>query len=101
MIFYPFNTSAIEHNVLMFYGAGIDGLEIAAAQPVQLVQVVVVPAVVGRAAEVPVGAVVGHDHAVLFQGAQDLLVHGRKYGDVHSGFQAQAQPHGRPGLGRC
>lgn len=46
-------------------GAGVDGFEGAARHLAQRVQLVVVPARVGGARDVPAGAVVRHDHPVL------------------------------------
>ena len=46
-------------------GGDIDSLEIGAVDQAELVQVVVVPAPIGRAGDVPGGAVIGKHHAVL------------------------------------
>ena len=61
----------------------------------QFVEVVVVPVRIGRAADVHVGAVVGHDEAVFLEGVEDYLIVGGVAGDVEAGFQAEAHAHGR------
>src|SRR5690349_16507796 len=47
--------------------ARVDDLEVPAGDGSEMVQVVVVPALARRARDVPVGAVVGHDHPVALQ----------------------------------
>src|SRR3954449_7295018 len=47
--------------------AGLHDLERRAGDPLELVEVLVVPAPVGRAGDVPVRAVVGHDHPVRLE----------------------------------
>src|SRR5262245_48078787 len=54
-------------------GGALDHLEGAAGDALQLVQVLVVPALVAAAAEVPVGAVVGDDQAVALHRQRDRL----------------------------
>ena len=50
-----------------------------------------------RAAEIPAAAVVGHDHAVVFQGLEDHAVGGRKARDVETLFEPEAFAHsGKP-----
>src|SRR5579863_3157535 len=61
--------------------SGLDGLERAAGDGLELVEIVVVPARIGVAADVPAAAVVGDDHPVGLQGREDderLTVESRK-----------------------
>src|SRR3954451_22295857 len=59
--FQPFRVSAALDR------SRLDGLEGGTGHRLQLIEVVVVPAPVGRAADVPVAAVVGDDHPVPLQ----------------------------------
>src|SRR2546429_9899246 len=55
----------------VLYGAGCHRLEGAAGNELELVQVSVVPARVGGAADEPAAAVVGDEHPVLLQRGED------------------------------
>ena len=85
-------------------GGCIDGaeghdFEIRSSECGEIVQIVVAPAIVGSSAEVHRRAVVGHDHAVLFEGFENDLVGGREAGDVEAGFEAQTHTHRSGELG--
>src|SRR6185503_15384135 len=80
----------------------IDCLEVRAGDTAQLFdQLVVVPALVGRAGDIPVRAVVGQDHAVGLERLQNDLgiVRERRY--IEAGLEAEAlaqRRHARTGL---
>ena len=57
--------------------AGVDNFEGVAGDRLEVTEVVVAPARVGGARDVPVGAVVGDDHAVLLERGADDLDFGR------------------------
>src|SRR5262249_17250295 len=61
---------------------GVDDLEHRAGDPVEGVEVVVVPARIGRAGDVVGRAVVGEDHPVLLQGPEDDLALRSERADV-------------------
>jgi len=50
------------------------------------VQIVVAEAVVGSAAEINGGAVVGEDEAIFLHGVEDDLIGRGKTGDIETGF---------------
>src|SRR3954454_19894051 len=54
-------------------GGALDDFEGTAGDPLELVEVLVVPAGIAAAADVPVGAVVGDDHAVALHRRRDHL----------------------------
>src|SRR5690606_3897637 len=56
---------------------------------------VVVPARVGRAADVPAAAVVGEEHAVSLERGEDDADLRREAGDVEVGAEPYAHAHGR------
>src|SRR6266699_220171 len=59
------------------------------------IEVVVVPARVGRAGDEPVRAVVGDDHSVLLQCGEDHLRLRARAGEREARVQAQPKAHGR------
>jgi len=72
-------------------GAGVerghlDDFEIGGENVSEIVEVGIVPTIIGGAAEVHGRAVVGKDQAVFFQGNEDDLIGGRKTGNVERGF---------------
>ena len=73
----------------------VDGLEGARRHLLELVDEGARPGRIGRPAEVPVGAVVRQDQAVLLHGPEDDLRLGRVAGDVVTGLQPEAGAHGR------
>ena len=75
--------------------ARVDDLEVAAGQAVERVQVVVVPAPVGRAAEVPRRAVVGEQRAVALQRPGDDLRLAAEAVEADARLQPHAQAHRR------
>ena len=66
----------------------------------QRAEIVIVPAIVGIAADVHRTAVVGHDHAVLFQSRQNHLRLRREPGNIVGSLQPHAHAHGR-GVSDC
>src|SRR6185369_11717447 len=70
-------------------------LEIGAVDQAQFVKVVVIPARIGRAGNVPRGSIVGQHHAVFLKRSQDHLVRRREARDVETGAQAEARAHRR------
>jgi hypothetical protein len=73
----------------------VDRLERAGRHLLELVDEGARPGRIGRPAEVPVGAVVGQDQAVLLHGAQHDLGLGRVARDVVAGLEPEAGTHGR------
>ncbi len=61
----------------------------------EIVQIVVVPAIVRRAADVHRRAVVGHDHPVFLERRENHLIRRGKSGNIEAGFQAQTHAHRR------
>src|SRR5437763_1101198 len=76
-------------------GLAAHDLEGAAGNRLQLIQVLVVPAMIGAAAEEPVGAVVGDDEPVLLHRHRDRMGGAVDAGDVVAGLEPQPQPHRR------
>src|SRR4051812_46061610 len=74
-------------------------LEGAAGDPLQLVQVLVVPAAVAAAGEEPVAAVVGDDQAVALHRQSDRLRGTAEAAETVTGLQSQAQAHRRRARG--
>src|SRR5215218_8966135 len=70
-------------------------LEGAAGDPLQLVQVLVVPAAVAGSGEEPVGAVVGNDQAVALHRQGNGLRRAAELAEAVAGREAQAQAHRR------
>ena len=62
---------------------------------IEQVQVIVVPTVIRRAADVHRAAVIGHDHSVLFQRRQNHLIGRRESAYVEAGLQTHPHAHGR------
>ncbi len=75
-------------------GRDLDDFEVGGFDVAEVVEVVVIPTIVWRSAEVHGGAVIGHDEAIGFHGLEDDLVCGGVGGNVESGFEAQAHAHG-------
>src|SRR6202158_5288679 len=73
----------------------VDCLDMAAMQKPELMQLVVVPARVGRAAQEPAAAVVRQKHAVFLERAQNDFYVRSEARDVDTGFEAEALAHGR------
>ena len=71
-----------------------EDFEIIGGYRAEVVEVVVVPAIVGCAGDVHRRTVVGEDEAVLFHGVEDDLISGRIAGDIEAGFEAEARAHG-------
>ena len=61
------------NNSLRYDRAHLDDLEIRALDRAQRMQFAVTPTGIGRAAEVPVRAVVSDDHSILFHRAENYL----------------------------
>jgi len=81
-------------------GAGVkrgdfDYVEIGGGDLAEVVEVIVVPAIVGSAGDVHGRAVVGHDETVFFHGVEDDLIGGGERGDVKGGFEAETGAHGK------
>src|ERR1035437_4010031 len=74
---------------------GVHDLEVGPGELLQVVQLVVVPARVRCAADVPGRAVVGEDHAVALESGQDDARLRPEAGDVDRGLEAHAQAHRR------
>src|SRR5229473_552953 len=72
----------------------LEHFEVGSRNLTESVEIVVVPAIIGCAAEIQIRAVVGHDHAVFLQRLQDHLVRGGIPGDIKAGLQAHAHAHG-------
>src|SRR3954471_13334227 len=68
--------------------AVLDHLERVAGHALQLIEIIVVPAGVLLAAEVPVTAVVGEEHAVLLHGGEDDLGRPGEAAGVEAGLEA-------------
>src|SRR5208282_492345 len=80
-------------------GGSVDGaegndFEVRGRKRGEIVEIVVVPVIVGGAGDVHGRAVVGHDHAVLLESGENDLVGGGETGNVEAGFEAQAHAHG-------
>src|SRR5690606_26244646 len=72
-----------------------DDLERGAGDGLEGAEGGVVPAGVGRAADVPAAAVVGEEHAVGLEGGEDDADFGGEGGDVEVGAEPDAHAHGR------
>jgi hypothetical protein len=70
-----------------------EDFEIVGSDGAEVVEVVVVPAIVGCAGDVHGGTIVGEDEAVFFHGVEDDLIGGGESGDVERRFEAQAGAH--------
>jgi hypothetical protein len=80
-------------------GAGVerghlDDVEIGSLNVAEIVEVGIVPAIIGSAAEVHGRAIVGEDEAVFLEGVENDLIGGRETGDVERRFEAEAHAHG-------
>src|SRR6478672_8029817 len=73
----------------------LDDLEVASAHLREIVEVIVAPPRVGRAAQIHVGPVVRHEHAVLLECLQDDLIRWREAGDVEARLEPYAHAHRR------
>src|SRR4051794_24797104 len=81
---------------------GVDHLEVRASHPAERVEVVVVPALVRRARDVPGRTVIGQDHPVSLEGNEDGARLPREAVDVEARPQAQALAHRRKvGVGQA
>lgn len=76
-------------------GRNLDDIEVGGGGAVEEMEVAVVPVIVGRAADIHRGAVVGEDQAIFLHGVEDDLIRGGITGSVEAGFEAQARAHGR------
>ena len=75
----------------------VDRLERRARHGTRALQARVVPARIGRAAHEPGRPVVGQNHPVLLQRAQDHLVLRREAADVEARLEPEPRAHGRIG----
>src|ERR1700710_3202578 len=71
----------------------LDHLEGAAGDALELIEVLVVPAAVAAAAEVPVGAVVGDDQAVALHRFGDHLGAAAEAAETVAGLEPPPRPH--------
>src|SRR4051794_4868093 len=97
----PTRSGSTVKSTYMHPGGALHDLEGAARNPLQLVQVLVVPTPVAGAAEVPVAAVVGHQPAVLLQRLGDHLGAAAEPGEDEVRLQPQPQAHRRGVRVRC
>src|SRR3954471_20755563 len=79
----------------MYACGALHDLEGAAGDPLQLVEVAVVPAAIAAAGEEPVAAVVGDDQAVALHRQGDRLRGAAEAAESVAGLQAQPQAHRR------
>src|SRR5664280_327585 len=77
--------------------AGVYDLEIGSGQILDLVELVVIPATVWHAGDIPGGAVVGQDHAVALEGSQNDLGVRPEARDVDRSLEPDAKAHRRQG----
>ena len=61
----------------------------------KLVQLIVVPARCRARRKLPCRTIIGEQHAILFEGAQDHLVSRREACDIEAGPQAKTLAHRR------
>ena len=73
-----FKAANVVPNSLRHNRSHLDHFEVRAFDRAKRAQVVVAPARIGRATDIPVRSVIRDDHSVLFQRAQNRLHLGRK-----------------------